>query len=105
MLLFVVLVITGVTLPSALARTLPSVSASLRVFGDPEGTEAWGGQQADQPARPLVQEGLCLALCPQLFCAEPVMYRRLRTGLRQAEGRWRLSFITGRTGANGGDFT
>lgn len=67
MLLFVLLVITGVTLPSALARTLSSVSASLRVFGDPESTEAWGGQQAGQPARPLAQGGLVPGSVPSAF--------------------------------------
>lgn len=63
-----------------------------------------GSKQISQHG-PWSREGLCLALCPQLFCAEPVMYRKLWTGLRQAEGRGRLNFIIGRTGADGGDFT
>lgn len=110
----VLLVITAVTPPGALAETLPSASASLGALGDPQSVEAPGGQWAHQLARPLLQAGWCLAPCPWFSRAEPVMCRRFRTVFRQRgngdtegrgpRGKWRHSFTAGRTGADGGDF-
>lgn len=86
--------------PRALAGTLPSLSGSLRFLETPR---AW---QSGMGGRKISQHGpwsrrACVWPCaPPLFCAEPVMWRRLRIGLRQAEGRGRCSFTAGRTGAN-----
>lgn len=68
---------------SAFARTLLSLSVSLWVFGDPQSMEAWGGR-GNAAGMTLVQEPLCLSLCPQLSLAEPAMYRRLWTVVRPA---------------------
>lgn len=46
----------------------------------------------------------CLALCPHLALAERATWRRLWTVVRPAQGTWRHSLPTGRTGANKGGF-
>lgn len=69
---------------SVFARTLLSLSVSLRVFGDPPEHGGVGQAAGNAASMTLVQEPLCLSLCPQLSLAESAMYRRLWTVVRPA---------------------
>lgn len=64
------------------------------------------GRAAARPASvALVQEPRAWpCLCPHLALAERATCRRLWTVVRPAQGRWRHSLPTGRTGANKGGF-